>query len=1225
MSGYIVEFSGFDGGSTVGIIANDTKSVTAPSVPTTTVTGASLSLDTGTSGVDFVTNFASQTISGTLSVALAAGEKVEVSYDDGGTWSDATCSTGSAAWSQATVLSGSSTFKARVSNIAGSSTAYSHTYIYDAAAPAAPSAPDLTAGSDTGSSGEDNYTGDTTPTFTGTAEPGSVVALYDTDGNTVLGTATASDGNWSITASILAPGAHTVTAKSIDAAGNMSAASTGLSITIDTTGAAVMSVSVPANDTYKTGDALNFTVSWDENVTVGTAGGTPRLALDIGGTTRYAAYLSGTDTSNLVFRYTVTSGDFDSNGITVSAAQLNGGTMRDAGGNDAALTLNSVGSTANVLVDAVAPSVTSVTVPANGTYAAGQSLDFTVNMSENVTVITTGGTPRIALVVGATTRYADYLSGTGTTALTFRYTVTSGDMDSNGITVGALSANGGTLRDAVSNNATLTLNSVGSTANVWVDAAAPAVTSVAVPANGTYAAGDSLSFTVSFGESVTVNTADGTPRISLTVGSATRYATYIGGSGTSALTFICMVALGDSDADGIAVVALDANGGTIKDAISNDATLTLNNVAVTTNVLVDAVAPDAPQAPDLAAASDTGVLDTDDITADTTPTFEGTAEANCTVTLYSDAAVIGTTTADGSGNWSFTAPLALTEGTHSITAAATDGAGNVSAASVGLSIAIDTTAPAAGGAVTVTRITKFRVSLTWPSGTDAKTDALALMYKVVYSTSDNITSVTNAELNGTTGIDWTAGITSATVSGLTPNTTYYVNVLVKDEAGNITAYAPITQMTASSSNDDSDGQDSAGAPVIVNGETKTAGTTRTATDDSGRTVTTVTVDTDRLEDILEAEDSGALVVIPFDEDADVAVGVLRGDMVAAMADREASLVIRAGSSTYTLPAVELDIEAIATQFGENVPLSAITVSVGISQPSDEMATVIRSAARDGGFTLVIPGVEFTVTCRYGGRTVEVGSFKAFVERTVAIPDGVDPSKITTGIVVEPDGTVRHVPTRITRIDGKYYAVIHSLTNSVYAVVWNPVEFADVTEHWAKDAINDMGSRMVVNGIDNSHFEPDRNMTRAEFAAIIVRALGLKPIDGANVFTDVADSQWYCGYIETAAAYGIITGYDDKTFGPSDLITREQAMTMISRAMQLTGLGADQSSDEMAALLAAFSDDASVSSYAKAGIAACLKTGIVSGTIEGTLAPKDTVTRAEVAVMVQRLLQKAGLI
>jgi len=230
----------------------------------------------------------------------------------------------------------------------------------------------------------------------------------------------------------------------------------------------VSSVSVPANATYVTGQNLDFTVNFNENVTVNTTGGIPQIAITIGATTRQATYISGSGTSSLVFRHTILTGDLDTDGIAVGSLAANGSTLKDAGGKDANLTLNSIGSTAAVLVDAVSPTVTSVSVPINGNYLTGQNLDFTVNFDENITVNTTGGTPQIAITIGATTRQAAYQSGSGTSALVFRYTVQSGDSDTDGIAVGALATNGGTLKDDASNDAALTLNGIANTTNILV-------------------------------------------------------------------------------------------------------------------------------------------------------------------------------------------------------------------------------------------------------------------------------------------------------------------------------------------------------------------------------------------------------------------------------------------------------------------------------------------------------------------------------------------------------------------------------------------------------------------------------------------------------------------------------------------------------------------------------------------------------------------------------------
>lgn len=110
----------------------------------------------------------------------------------------------------------------------------------------------------------------------------------------------------------------------------------------------------------------------------------------------------------------------------------------------------------------LAPIVSSVSVPSNGTYSTGQSLIFTVNFYGNVTVT---GTPRIALTIGSSTVYASYTSGSGTSALVFSYTLQSGDTDSDGITVGEMGLNGGTITSS-STSAVLTLNNIGSTSAI---------------------------------------------------------------------------------------------------------------------------------------------------------------------------------------------------------------------------------------------------------------------------------------------------------------------------------------------------------------------------------------------------------------------------------------------------------------------------------------------------------------------------------------------------------------------------------------------------------------------------------------------------------------------------------------------------------------------------------------------------------------------------------------
>jgi hypothetical protein len=249
---------------------------------------------------------------------------------------------------------------------------------------------------------------------------------------------------------------------------------TGETYTIDLLGPVTTSVAVPVADIYTAGQHLDFTVNWNEAAIVT---GTPQIALTIGAVPRNASYLSGSGTAALVFRYTVVTGDNDSNGITVGALSLNGGTIRDGLANDATLTLNGVGSTASVLVDTTLPGVTSVGVPGAANYVTGQNLDFTVNWNETVIVT---GTPLVPLTVGAVARNAAYVSGSGTATLLFRYTVVAGDNDQDGIAVGTdIVLNGGTIKGVADNPATTVLSGVGPTGGVRVN-----LTHVVTPSAG---------------------------------------------------------------------------------------------------------------------------------------------------------------------------------------------------------------------------------------------------------------------------------------------------------------------------------------------------------------------------------------------------------------------------------------------------------------------------------------------------------------------------------------------------------------------------------------------------------------------------------------------------------------------------------------------------------------------------------------------------------------------
>ena len=413
------------------------------------------------------------------------------------------------------------------------------------------------------------------------------------------------------------------------------------------------------------------------------------------------------------------------------------------------------------------------------------------------------------------------------------------------------------------------------------------------------------------------------------------------------------------------------------------------------------------------------------------------------------------------------------------------------------------------------------------------------------------------------------------------------------------------------------------ANIFVNGQSQSIAHTETIIE-NGRSVTTIAIDDKKMKEQLDKAGENAIVQIPIANSSDVSVGVLNAQVIKDMQEKEAVLEIKTGNITYTLPASQINIDSIASMIGSSVELSDIRVSVSVSASPDNTVRVVEDTANKNGYQVMVKPIDFDLTCTSGGKTVEVSKFNGYVERTVVIPNGVDPSKITTGVVLNKDGTFTHVPTQVFSINGQYYAKINSLTNSTYSLIYNDVKFKDVEGHWAKNSVNEIGSRLIDSGVGEGKFAPDRAITRAEFASMIAKALGLKATKFDNIFTDVDKNSQYYQYIYAAYEYGITDGCGKGKFAPNAQITRQDAMTMIARAMKLTKLDTSISNEDIVKQLTSFSDTAGVSSYAKQGVALCIKNGIFSGN-NAKLMPKDNYTRAESAVVVLRLLKKANLI
>ncbi|MFV3415236.1 Ig-like domain-containing protein [Pseudomonas nitroreducens] len=347
--------------------------------------------------------------------------------------------------------------------------------------------------------------------------------------------------------------------------------------------------------TYKVGDTVHITVTYDQAVTV--SGGVPTLLLETGAIDRSAVYVSGSGTDTLTFAYVVQAGDqsADLDYLGSSALSLNGASIASVSlGNPAFNTLPGMGSPdslaghSDLLIDGVAPAVVSVTVPPPGTYVAGQALDFVVHYSEAVVVDTTGGTPRIAITLGSGTVHADYLSGSGSSALVFRLIVGAGQNDADGIALGgSIDPHGGSVRDLAGNLSLAPLNAVGSTAGVRVDTQGPSAT-IQV-ADSALNIGQTSLVTITFSEAVSgfdnadLDVANGTlSAVSSSDGGITWTATFTPSSNvTDATNVIRLNNSGYTDAAGNAGAGSTDSNSYAVDTVRPSATISLADTALT--------------------------------------------------------------------------------------------------------------------------------------------------------------------------------------------------------------------------------------------------------------------------------------------------------------------------------------------------------------------------------------------------------------------------------------------------------------------------------------------------------------------------------------------------------------------------------------------------------------------------------------------------------------------
>lgn len=216
------------------------------------------------------------------------------------------------------------------------------------------------------------------------------------------------------------------------------------------------------------------------------------------------------------------------------------------------------------------------------------------------------------------------------------------------------------------------------------------------------------------------------------------------------------------------------------------------------------------------------------------------------------------------------------------------------------------------------------------------------------------------------------------------------------------------------------------------------------------------------------------------------------------------------------------------------------------------------------------------------------------------------------VLVHPDGTETIIPKSEVENGGTYVVLDGCGT---VKVINNSKNFDDVHSEWFSSAVSFVSSHELFNGVSATSFAPEANMTRADLATVLWRLESKAQADGDAIdFTDVDSGVYYAEGVEWASSEGIISGTAPGLFEPVRAVTRQEMVTMIYRYAKALGLDVTEKSD-----LKSFKDAGDVDDWARDAMEWAVANGIIQGSDDSTLAPDATATRAQVAAIMERLV------
>ncbi|MBB6678191.1 cadherin domain-containing protein [Cohnella lubricantis] len=298
----------------------------------------------------------------------------------------------------------------------------------------------------------------------------------------------------------------------------------------------------------------------------------------------------------------------------------------------------------------------------------------------------------------------------------------------------------------------------------------------------------------------------------------------------------------------------------------------------------------------------------------------------------------------------------------------------------------------------------------------------------------------------------------------------------------------------------------------------------------------------------------------------------------------------------------------------SLPKSAWALADG-----DTLTVTLESAPSAQSDGLHVIGKPVSIQLEKGGVPIAAPLEEGFLNLKLSASGNAP----TTAVRLLGSGEYRPVPSLIAQADGGYSVEVSSRSGGTFVLVSESTPFSD-TSGWARPYIEELASRLIVNGVGEGKFEPNRGVTRAEFAKILVQALDLSSATPAAGFKDTDSAAWYADAVGTAVDQGLFSGYPDGTFHPSQTISRQEAFAVLSRALKLAGLNASFTDQEREQALDGYADAANVQDWAQEALAISQILGLVHDE-GGEFRPSAPMTREQLCYSVVQLLRGGGLI